>query len=139
MEYLNLAVVCRLLCFIDNKGMTSSEITYPGITNYGKYFKKNQDAKELKIFQSIFKHDDIEYIKKILKKRIQTYDENLLTINDEVVKILCYASNGNPRFAFYIINEMQNMGILNKSSINVSQVFNCLRSVNEENGKILQL
>ena len=111
---------------------------YPGITNFGKYFEKNQDAKELKISWSIFEDDDIEYIKKILKKRIQTYDENtwnLLTVNDEVVKILCYASNGNPRFAFHIIDEMQNMGILNKTSMNLSQVINCLRSVNEEKWK----
>lgn len=111
---------------------------YPGITNYGKYFEKNQDAKELKISWSIFEEDDIEYIKKILKKRIQTYDENLwnlLTVNDEVVKILCYASNGNPRFAFHIVDAMQNMGILNKTSISISQLINCLRSVNEEKWK----
>lgn len=98
---------------------------YPGITNYGKYFEKNQDAKELKISWSIFEEDDIQYIKKILKKRIQTYDKelwNLLTINADIVRILCYASNGNPRFAFHIIDEMQNTGLFNKSSINTNQI-----------------
>ncbi|MBD5527685.1 MAG: hypothetical protein HDR02_04630 [Lachnospiraceae bacterium] len=111
---------------------------YPGITNYGKYFEKNQDAKELRISWSIFDEDDVMYIKKILKKRIQAYDENLwnmLTNNDDVIKLLCYASNGNPRFAFHIIDEMQNTKLFSKSSINISQVINCLRSVNQEKWK----
>lgn len=121
-----------------NSKIACKAAVYPGITNYGKYFEKNQDAKELKISWSIFEEDDIQYIKKILKKRIQTYDENLwnlLTVNDDIVKILCYASNGNPRFAFHIIDEMQNMGLLKKTSINMTQVINCLRSVNEEKWK----
>lgn len=111
---------------------------YPGITNYGKYFEKNQDAKELKLSWSIYDDEDVKYIKDILKKRVQKYDEkvwNLLTIKEDIIKMVCYASNGNPRFAFHIVDEMQNAGLLNKASILANQVVNCLRTVNEEKWK----
>jgi len=111
---------------------------YPGITNYGKYFEKNQDAKELKLSWSIYEDEDIKYIQNILKKRVQKYDEkvwNLLTVKEEIIKMICYSSNGNPRFAFHIVDEMQNVGLLGKSNISASQVINCLRTVNEEKWK----
>lgn len=111
---------------------------YPGITNYGKYFEKNQDAKELKLSWSIYDNEDIKYIKDILKKRVQMYDEsvwNLLTLKDDIIKMICYSSNGNPRFAFHIVDEMQNVGLLSKKNINVAQVINCLRTVNAEKWK----
>lgn len=111
---------------------------YPGITNYGKYFEKNQDAKELKLTWNIYEEDDIKYIKNILKKRVQKYDGhvwNLLTVKDEIIRMVCCASNGNPRFAFHIVDEMQNVGLLNKTYITTTQVNNCLRTVNEEKWK----
>lgn len=111
---------------------------YPGITNYGKYFEKNQDAKELKLSWSIYESRDILYIKDILKKRVQKYEKriwNLLTVNDEIIQTICVASNGNPRFAFHIVDEMQNSGLLKKSSISVVQLINCFRAVNDEKWK----
>ncbi|MEY8426841.1 hypothetical protein AALA00_03785 [Lachnospiraceae bacterium 46-15] len=111
---------------------------YPGITNYGKYFEKNQDAKELKISWSFYEEDDIKYIKSILKKRIQKYDENvwnLLTRKNDIIQMICYSSNGNPRFAFHIVDELQNSGLLNKTNITLTQVINCLRTVNAEKWK----
>lgn len=49
--------------------------------------------------------------------------------------MICYSSNGNPRFAFHIVDEMQNVGLLSKKNINVAQVINCLRTVNAEKWK----
>lgn len=111
---------------------------YPGITNYGKYFEKNQDAKELKISWSIYEENDIKYIKNILKRRVQKYDENvwnLLTRKNDIIQMICYSSNGNPRFAFHIVDELQNAGLLDKPNINSTQVINCLRRVNAEKWK----
>lgn len=111
---------------------------YPGITNYGKYFEKNQDAKELKLAWNFYDEKDLKYIKNILKKRVQKYDENtwnLLTVKDEIIEMICFSSNGNPRAAFHILDEMQNSGLLNKSSINSTDIIKCLRTVNEEKWK----
>jgi len=58
-----------------------------------------------------------------------------LTVKEEIIKMICYSSNGNPRFAFHIVDEMQNVGLLGKSNISASQVINCLRTVNEEKWK----
>ena len=111
---------------------------YPGITNYGKYFEKNQDAKELKLSWSFYDEDDIKYIKNILKKRVQKYDENvwnLLTRKSDIIQMICYSSNGNPRFAFHIMDELQNSGLLDRANITSTQVVNCLRRVNAEKWK----
>ncbi len=111
---------------------------YPGLTNYGKYFEKNQDAKELKMTWNMFDENDIKYIRNILKKRVQGYDENiwnLLTCKDEIIKMICYASNGNPRFAFHIIDELEGAGSFKKSNITQTMLISSLRSVNEEKWK----
>lgn len=105
---------------------------YPGITNYGKYFEKGQDAKELKLSWSPQKEEDIKYIKKILKVRIQKFDPSLwdkLTINDEIITTICICSNGNPRFLFHIIDELKNQGSFNTRAISMKALTNCIRSV----------
>jgi len=82
---------------------------YPGITNYGKSFERGQDAKELKIDWQASKKDDIKYIKDILKKRIQDYNKdywNKLTLDANIINMICICSNGNPRFAFHIVDEL---------------------------------
>lgn len=82
---------------------------YPGITNYGKSFERGQDAKELRISWDASKENDLEYIKDILKKRIQGYSTDYwhkLTVNRDIIKMICICSNGNPRFAFHIIDEI---------------------------------
>ena len=38
---------------------------YPGLTNYGKYFEKNQDAKELKMTWNMFDENDIKDMTRI--------------------------------------------------------------------------
>jgi len=95
---------------------------YPGITNYGKSFERGQDAKELRINWNASKKDDLEYIKKILKKRIQGYSPvywQQLTANTDIIDMICICSNGNPRFAFHIIDEIDfNKKITNQSLIN---------------------
>jgi len=95
---------------------------YPGITNYGKSFERGQDAKELRIDWNASKKEDIEYIKKILKKRIQGYNPQYwqqLTVNTDIINMICICSNGNPRFAFHIIDEIDfRKKITNQSLIN---------------------
>lgn len=121
----------------DNK-IACKAAVYPGITNYGKYFEKNQDAKELKLSWSMYESKDIKYIKDILKKRVQKYDPevwNRLTVKDEIIQMICYSSNGNPRFAFHIIDAMQSNSLLDKVNITQNQMIACLRSVNEEKWK----
>lgn len=111
---------------------------YPGLTNYGKYFEKNQDAKELKMTWNMSDENDIKYIKNIIKKRVQGYDEkiwNLLTVRDEIIKMICYASNGNPRFAFHIIDELEGAGNFKKTNITQAMLISSLRAVNEEKWK----
>lgn len=104
---------------------------YPGITNYGKYFDRGQDAKEIKLNWDISNSKDIKYIKDILKKRIQSFNElywQKLTVNSEIIETICACSNGNPRFSFHIIDEIEN----NKGfSGNLSSQFivNTIRSV----------
>lgn len=121
-----------------NNKIACKAAVYPGITNYGKYFEKNQDAKELKLSWSIYEPKDIQYIKNILKKRVQKYDPNVwnrLTAKDEIIKMICYSSNGNPRFAFHIIDAMQSNSLLDKTNITQNQMIACLRSVNDEKWK----
>lgn len=121
-----------------NNKIACKAAVYPGITNYGKYFEKNQDAKELKLSWSIYEPKDIRYIKDILEKRVQKYDPNVwnrLTAKDEIIKMICYSSNGNPRFAFHIIDAMQSNSLLDKTNITQNQMIACLRSVNDEKWK----
>ena len=121
-----------------NNKIACKAAVYPGITNYGKYFEKNQDAKELKLSWSIYEPKDIRYIKDILKKRVQKYDPNVwnrLTAKDEIIKMICYSSNGNPRFAFHISDAMQSNSLLDKTNITQNQMIACLRSVNDEKWK----
>lgn len=111
---------------------------YPGITNYGKYFERNQDAKELRIAWSSQSESDLNYIKNIIKKRIKSFNEeywNKLTVNDDIISTICICSNGNPRFAFHIIDEMQNINLFNQKNITYNQLINCLRRVIEAKWK----
>ncbi len=111
---------------------------YPGVTNYGKYFEAGQDAKQLKIDWKPTNVEDRDYIKSILKKRIQqfSYDFwNKLTLNPGIIDLICICSNGNPRFAFHIIDDMQNSGIFNRKIIQMKQVINSLRSVMDSKWK----
>ena len=50
-------------------------------------------------------------------------------------KMICYSSNGNPRFAFHIIDAMQSNSLLDKTNITQNQMIACLRSVNDEKWK----
>lgn len=105
---------------------------YPGITNYGKYFERGQDAKELKVQWSPLDNSDIEYIEKIIKKRLQAFDLNYwskLTDNRDILKTLCICSNGNPRFAFHIIDELENSKAFKSSKISSQILLNAIRSV----------
>lgn len=105
---------------------------YPGITNYGKYFEKGQDAKELTIKWMPNNKENVNYIKDILKKRIQAYDPsywNKLTINPDIIDMISVCSNGNPRFAFHIIDELESSGSFKLKSIPVQRVLNSIRKV----------
>lgn len=105
---------------------------YPGITNYGKYFERGQDAKELKVQWSPLDEKDIEYIANILKKRLQAFDLGYwekLTDNKDILKTLCICSNGNPRFAFHIIDELENSKAFKSSKITSQILINAIRSV----------
>ena len=105
---------------------------YPGITNYGKYFEKGQDAKDLTLSWSFTNRDDINYIKKILRTRIQSYDPKyweMLNVNKSIINTICICSNGNPRFAFHIIDELESNRVFSKKSISMQQVINSIRTV----------
>lgn len=105
---------------------------YPGITNYGKYFERGQDAKELKVQWSPLDDGDIKYIENIIKKRLKEYDNNYwnkLSNNQDVLKTLCICSNGNPRFAFHIIDELENNKAFKGSNISFQVLINSIRSV----------
>jgi len=100
---------------------------YPGITNYGKSFERGQDAKELRIGWDARKVDDLRYIKNILKKRIQGYDKKaweILTVDNDVIDMICICSNGNPRFAFHIVDELKF-----DKKISTQVLINTIRSV----------
>ena len=104
---------------------------YPGITNYGKYFERGQDAKELRIEWNPLNKNDVEYIKSILKKRIQQYNLEYwknLTNNKQIIDTICICSNGNPRFAFHIIDELENIKAF-KTKINSKILIGAIRSV----------
>lgn len=105
---------------------------YPGITNYGKYFEKGQDAKELRIEWSSKNKEDIQYIKNILQKRIVAYDNNYwskLCTNADVIDTICVCSNGNPRFAFHIIDELEIIKVFIKSKITLLDTIKAIRQV----------
>lgn len=108
---------------------------YPGITNYGKYFEKGQDAKEMMLSWYPNEKNDIDYIKKILRERIQEYDVdywNLLTRNTEVINWICICSNGNPRFAFHIIDNLDMSKAFSKKILTIQTLINCIRSAFDE-------
>jgi hypothetical protein len=105
---------------------------YPGITNYGKYFERGQDAKELKVQWSPLDMDDVKYIESIIKVRLKEYDYkywNKLSSNQDVLKTLCICSNGNPRFAFHIIDELENNKAFKGNSVSSQVLINSIRSV----------
>ncbi len=105
---------------------------YPGITNYGKSFERGQDAKEINISWSPTSKDDIEYIKSILKKRIQTYNPDYwhkLTVDSDIINTVCICSNGNPRFAFHIIDELEMNKAFQKSKISKQILIKSIRGV----------
>ncbi|MGO4710183.1 hypothetical protein AB4Y90_13925 [Chryseobacterium sp. 2TAF14] len=105
---------------------------YPGITNYGKYFERGQDAKELKVQWSPLDDDDVKYIERIIKIRLKEYDPKYwdkLSSNQDVLKTLCICSNGNPRFAFHIIDELENNKAFKGNSISSQVLINSIRSV----------
>lgn len=125
------------------KGLRDPQIAckaavYPGITNYGKYFEKGQDAKELTLSWFPNKKENIDYIKQILKKRIQAYDHRyweMLSVNSNIIDTICVCSNGNPRFAFHIIDELESTGVFNQKSIQMQKVINSIRAVLETKWK----
>ncbi len=105
---------------------------YPGITNYGKYFERGQDAKELKVQWSPLDSDDIKYIEKIIKLRLKAFDDKYwekLNTNPDVVKMLCICSNGNPRFAFHIIDELENNKAFKSATVSIQVLLNAVRNV----------
>lgn len=108
---------------------------YPGITNYGKYFEKGQDAKEIMLSWYPNEKNDIEYIKKILRERIQEYNIeywNLLTRNSEIINWICICSNGNPRFAFHIVDSLDMSRVFSTKVLTMQILINNIRSVFEE-------
>lgn len=111
---------------------------YPGITNYGKFFEKGQDAKELRITWSSQNDMDIKYIREIIKVRIQNFSVQYwekLTMDSKIINILCICSNGNPRFAFHIIDELKNIKTFEQKSISMKTLINCIRTVVETKWK----
>lgn len=115
-----------------NPHIACKAAVYPGITNYGKYFEKGQDAKELRIDWSSKNKDDILYIKNILNKRISAFDNNYWTklcANNDVIETICVCSNGNPRFAFHIIDELDNMKVFKKNNITYLDTIKAIRQV----------
>ncbi len=104
---------------------------YPGVTNYGKYFERGQDAKEIRIDWSPLDKSDVNYIKEIIKKRIKAFSNQYwekLTANKNSIDLLAICSNGNPRFAFHIIDELENNKAF-KSNITIAILINAIRSV----------
>ncbi|MEX1376515.1 MAG: hypothetical protein AB1Z23_03465 [Eubacteriales bacterium] len=107
---------------------------YPGITNYGTSFEKGQDAKELKINWEFTNSSDISFIKKVLKKRIQLFDIsywNKLTINNEIIELICLCSNGNPRHAFHLIDSLDIRKAFAKKTITYQMAINNIRETFE--------
>lgn len=118
-----------------NPKIACKAAVYPGITNYGKYFEKGQDAKEMMLSWYPNEKNDIDYIKKILRERIQEYDVdywNLLTRNTEVINWICICSNGNPRFAFHIIDNLDMSKAFSKKTLTIQTLINCIRSAFDE-------
>lgn len=115
-----------------NPQIACKAAVYPGITNYGKYFEKGQDAKELRIDWMPSNINDVNYIREILKVRIQNHNKlywNKLTVNDDIINTICVCSNGNPRFAFHIIDELENINAFKKKTITHIVTINAIRKV----------
>lgn len=115
-----------------NPKISCKAAVYPGITNYGKFFERGQDAKELSMSWSPKDDGDVGYIKKILKKRIQEFDEkywNKLTVNPDVIDTICVCSNGNPRFSFHIIDGLEDKKGFDGSNISQQLIINTIREV----------
>lgn len=105
---------------------------YPGITTYGKSFERNQDAKEIKMVWSPLNPEDLTFIKKIIKKRVQSFNPSYwekLSIQRDIMDSLCMCSNGNPRFVFHIIDELDNSNVFKKKTINKNDLINAIRKV----------
>jgi hypothetical protein len=104
---------------------------YPGITNYGKYFERGQDAKEIRINWKPLNSNDVDFIRQILKKRIQEFNPKYwekLNVNKDIIDTICICSNGNPRFAFHIIDELENSKAF-QSKISNQILINSIRTV----------
>ncbi|WP_320939290.1 hypothetical protein [Lysinibacillus capsici] len=105
---------------------------YPGITTYGKSFERNQDAKEIKMNWSPQNPEDLLFIKKVIKKRLQSFDSTYwekLNVQKDIIDTLCMCSNGNPRFAFHILDELDNNNVFSKKSITKNDLINAIRKV----------
>ncbi|KAB2422118.1 MULTISPECIES: hypothetical protein [Bacillus cereus group] len=105
---------------------------YPGITTYGKSFERNQDAKEIKMIWNPQNKNDLTFIRNVLKKRIQSFNADYwqkLSLQPDIIDTICMCSNGNPRFAFHIIDEMENNKIFTKKNITKNDLINSIRRV----------
>lgn len=105
---------------------------YPGITTYGKSFERNQDAKEIRMVWSPQNTEDLNFIKSVLKKRIQSFNQGYwekLSVQKDIIDTICMCSNGNPRFAFHIIDELENSKLFSKKNIVRNDLVNAIRRV----------
>ncbi len=114
-----------------NEKISCKAAVYVGLTNYGKNFERGQDAKEIKLSWSYKEPGDIKYIQEILKKRIQKYDEhywNKLTQNKDIIELICICSNGNPRFVFHIVDQLENTDVFTNRVLNYANIIKCIRT-----------
>ncbi|MDM1384567.1 hypothetical protein HX024_18060 [Myroides marinus] len=71
-------------------------------------------------------------IENIIKIRLKEYDNNYwnkLSSNQDVLRTLCVCSNGNPRFAFHIVDELENNKAFKGNSVSSQILINSVRSV----------
>lgn len=107
---------------------------YPGLTHYGKSFERGQDAKEMRLSWSPLNTDNVLFVKEILKRRISEYSADYwhkLTVDDSIIRTICICSNGNPRFAFHIIDELESAGDFKAGKITNTKLNNAMRRVFE--------
>lgn len=114
-----------------NPKIACKAAVYPGITSYGKHFERGQDAKELKLEWNPKQKADLDFIKNIIKKRLLAFDEKYwakMAVDKEALTIIAICSNGNPRFAFHLLDEIEALDGF-KKTINKSIVLSAVRVV----------
>lgn len=106
---------------------------YPGVTSYAASFHIGHDAEEIDVWVKTTDEHYVDYMMRILEKRVSPNTYALLSKEMDLLSVLCYASFGVPRNFLNLIRTLISGGSENAKAITVTRktVMNAIEKNNE--------